>query len=160
MTRSSKTWNKFTAVAAILVLIFIAGLVEVLAQTTQDNVVDKNQSSNSTTNENGFLGSGMSLLEISLFWGGYRRVLGRSAAVALIRRRQLSIQVIIATSEDISKFLRDKQSDEFSRIEKVVKNVERNPKASFVDKTIAYSYRLQADKRINEALQKWRDLVK
>ena len=44
-------------------------------------------------------------------------------------------------------------------VEKVVRRVERNSKASFFDKAIANAYRFQKDGRINEALQKWRDIA-
>jgi len=135
-------------------------MIGLLAQTGQDSVGNKNQSSSDTTKKNGFLGSGMSLLEIGLFLGSIGAFLsGIAAVVILIRRKQPQIQLVLPTSEDISKFLKNGQSDESSRVEKVVQNVERNPKASLVDKAMADAYRLQQDGKIDEAIQMWRDIA-
>ena len=99
MIQFSKTWCRFTIVSIILVLAFIAGIVGPLAQTTQDSVGDKNQSSSDTTKKDGFLGSGMSLLEIGLFLGGIGAFFGGIAAVVvIIRRKQPQIQLVLPTS--------------------------------------------------------------
>ena len=85
---------------------------------------------------------------------------GIAAVVTLIRRRKLPlIQEVLKTSEDIVVLLEDKESKEYASVEKVVRNVERNSKASFFDKAIANAYRFQVDGRIDEALQKWRDIA-
>ena len=91
---------------------------------------------------------------ISVFVGGI------AAVIALIRRRNLpSIQEVLRTSEDIAVLLENKESEEYALVEKVVRRVERNSKASFFDKALAHAYRFQADGRIDEALQKWRDIA-
>ena len=136
MMRFSKIWCRFTIVAMILALLFITGLS---AQTTQDSPVAKDKSSNDATQRDGLFGSGINLEDLNNI-GGF--LVGIAAILTLIftlifLRRQPPIQVLLATSEDISKFLKDGQSDESSRVEKVVRNVERNRKASFVDKAIA-----------------------
>ena len=90
--------------------------------------------------------------------GGF--VGGIAAVVTLVRRRnQPSIQEVLETSEDITVLLENKESKEYSQAEKIVQNVERSRKSSFVDKTLANAYRLQRSGRINEALQRWRDLA-
>ena len=158
MIQFSKTWYRFTIVATILVLIFIAGIFGLSAQTTQDSTDDKNQSSTKGT---GFLGSGMSLLEICLSLGGIGAFLG--GITALIRRhksdRQMPLIQIVESSVHIDNLLKDRQSAEYSRVEKIVQNVERSPKASFVEKTTVDAYRLQQNGRIDEARQKWRVLA-
>ena len=160
MIQSSKIWRGFTVSSIIFVLIFIAGIVGLLAQTNDDDGIGEDKVSSDTTKGNGFLRSGMSLLEIGLFLGGIGAFVGGiAAAVAIIRRKQPQIQVVLATSKDISELLENRQSDESAQVEKVVKNVERNPRASFIDKTIAHAYRLQQNGRIDEARQKWRALA-
>jgi tetratricopeptide (TPR) repeat protein len=152
-------------IVTILILIFMAGMAGLLTQTPQDSVVDKDLSSSDTTKRNGFLGSGMDLEKTILFLvailGGVGACVGGIAAVvALIRRRKLPlIQEVLKTSEDIVVLLEDKESKEYASVEKVVRNVERNSKASFFDKAIANAYRFQVDGRIDEALQKWRDIA-
>ncbi len=85
---------------------------------------------------------------------------GIAAVIALIRRRNLpSIQEVLGTSEDITFLLEDKKSEEYALVEKVVRRVERNSKASFYDKALANAYRFQNDERIDDALQKWRDIA-
>ena len=161
MIQFSKTWCKFTTVATILVLIFIAGIVGLSAQTSKDSTESKNQSSSDTTKQNGIFGSGMNLLEIGLFLGGIGAFLGGIAA--LIRRHKSDPQTpliqIVESSVYIDNLLKDKRSEEFSRIEKIVQNVEQSSKASFVEKTTADAYRLQQSGRIDEARQKWRALA-
>ena len=165
MIRFSKIWYGFAVIVTILILIFMAGMAGLLTQTPQDSVVDKDLSSSDTTKRNGFLGSGMDLEKTILFLvailGGVGACVGGIAAVvALIRRRKLpSIQEVLKTSEDIIVLLEDKESKEYASVEKVVRNVERNSKASFFDKAIANAYRFQVDGRIDEALQKWRDIA-
>ena len=161
MMQFSKICYGFTAVATILVLIFIAGIVGLSAQTTQDGTVVKDKSSNDATKKDGLFGSSINLEDLNNI-GGF--LVGIAAILTLIftlifLRRQPPIQILLATSEDISKFLKDERSNKSSRVEKVVQNVERNRKASFVDKAIAHAYRLQADNKINEACQKWQDIA-
>ncbi len=157
MIQFSKVWCGFTVVATILVLIFITGLLGLSAQTTQDGVVAKDKSSNDTAKREGLFGSGISLEDLSNI-GGF--LVGIVAVVSIIIfRKQPPIQVLLPTSEDIHKSIKGEQSNESSRVEKAVQNVERNPKASFVDKTTASAYRLQQSKNIDEALQMWCKIV-
>ena len=103
----------------------------------------------------------MSLLEICLSLGGIGAFLG--GITALIRHhksdRQMPLIQIVESSVHIDNLLKDRQSGEYSRVEKIVQNVERSPKASFVEKTTVDAYRLQQIGRIDEARQKWRALA-
>lgn len=160
----SKIWRGFTVFSIIFVLIFIAGIVGLLAQTLNDDGIGEDKVSSDTAKEKGLFGTSISIGDLDSIGGFVGGITALIVAIVagirfLIRRRQPSIQILLATSEDISKFLRDRQSNEFSRVEKVVKNVERNPKASFVEKTMADAYRLQQNGRIDEARQKWRALA-
>ncbi len=158
MVRFSKGRFRFRIIGVIFVLIFIVGAVGLLAQTTQDSLIDKDRPSSNTTKKDGLFGSSISLLGWFTIGGTIVGII--SLVINLIRRKQPSIQVVLITSEDISKFINDKQSNESSRVEKVVQSIERNPKASFVDKTIADAYRLQQDGRIDEAIQVWSGIAK
>ena len=157
MIRFSKKRCLFAVVAMIFILIFITGIVGLsLAQTTQDSVLTKDKSSNDMTKEDGLFGSGISLKDLG-YIGTF--LCGIAAILALILRKSPSIQIVLRTSEDISKLLKGGQTKEFLRFEKLLQSIEQNSKASFVDKAITHAYRLQADEKIDEALQKWRDIA-
>ena len=150
--------------AIIFVLIFIAGIVGLLAQTTDDDGIGKDKVSSDTAKEKGLFGTNISIGDLGSIGGFVGGITALVVAIVasirfLIRRRQPSIQILLATSEDISKFLKDERSNKSSRVEKVVRSVEQNPRASFVDKAIAHAYRLQADGKIDEARQKWRTVA-
>ena len=66
MIRFSKICSSFTVVVTILFLIFIAGMVGLLAQTTQDGVVAKDETSSDTTKKEGLFGSDISFLSYML----------------------------------------------------------------------------------------------
>ena len=123
----SKTWYRFTIVAAILVLMFIASIVGLSAQTSKNSADDKkNQSSGDATEKNGFLGSGMSFLEICLSLGGIGTFIGGiAAAIAISHRRKSEPQTtlirIVESSVNIDNLLKDKESEEFSLVEKLMK---------------------------------------
>ena len=61
MIRSSKMWRGFMVSAIIFVLIFIAGMVGLLAQTTHDGV-DKDKLSSDLSKEKGLFGTSISLV--------------------------------------------------------------------------------------------------
>lgn len=149
----------------ILVPLFIVGMVDLSAQTMQHNGVDENQSSNDTTEGNGLLGGDIDFKKVILFLVAILGGIGTLvvciiAVVVLVRHLKLpSIQEVLGTSEDIIVVLENKESEEYSWVEKVVRKVERNSSASFLDKAIAHAYRCQEDERIDEALQKWRAIA-
>ena len=155
MTRFSKVWCGFRATAIILVMIFLAGMMGLSAQTTQDGVVEKDKSSSNEIKEIGLFGRSISLKNLG-YIGTF--LIGIAAVIALIRRRS-DITIVIRDSAYVDNLLEDGQSDKLSRVEKVVRSVERNRKAHFVPKVLADAYRLQQNGRIDEARQKWRDLA-
>ena len=163
MIQFSKIWYGFMAAVIIFFFIFIAELIEPLAQTAQDNVIVTDKSSNDAKKGNGLFGSGISLADldnIGGFLGGIAAFLTLVLTLILIfRHRPSQIQLMFLTSEDFDNFLKDGQSKESSRVEKIVWDIEQNPRASFVDKATADAYRLQQSERMDEAIQMWRDIA-
>ena len=168
MIQFSKTWCRFTIVAMILVLTFTAGMIELLAQTTHDDGIEKDKLSNDTAKEKELFGTSISIGDLGSIGGFVGGITALVVAIVagirfLIRRGKSDPQrpliQIVESSVYIDNLLRDRESEKFSRVEKIVQNVERNPRASFVEKTTVDAYRLQQNGRIDEARQKWRDLA-
>ena len=62
-------------------------------------------------------------------------------------------------SEDIVKIIQSAKSEELSQIEKSLQSVEREPKASIMNKAVADAYRLQQVGRIDDAIEKWHSIA-
>ena len=63
------------------------------------------------------------------------------------------------TSEDIVKITQSAKSEELSQIEKSLQKVEREPKASIMNKAVADAYRLQQVGKIDDAIEKWHSIA-
>lgn len=143
----------------------MAGMIGLLlAQTTHDDGVDNDKLSNDTAKEKGLFGSRLSLGDLGSIGGFVGGITALVVAIVagiyfLIRPANSEYQTtlirILESSANIDNLLKDNESEEFSRVEKVVLNVEGSHKASFVEKTAADAYRLQQNGKINEARQKW-----
>lgn len=152
----------------IFVLIFIVGMAGLLAQTIHDDGIDKDKLSRDTAKEKGLFGTSISIGDlggIGGFVGGITTlVVAIVAGIRFLIRRgksvpQIPLIQIVESSVYIDNLLKDKRSQEFSRVEKIVQNVEQSSKIPFMEKTTADAYRLQQDGRIDEARQKWRAIA-
>ena len=76
--------------------------------------------------------------------------------IAAIRPNSLDLKL---NSEDIVKIVQVIKSEKSSQIEESLQKVEQNPKASVIDKAIVAAYRLQEDKKIEEAMEKWSSIA-
>ena len=76
--------------------------------------------------------------------------------IAAIRPNSLDVNL---NSEDIVKIIQALKSEESSRLEESLQNIEDNPKASGVDRDIAEAYRLQLAGKIDAAIEKWRSIA-
>ena len=157
MIQSSKMWRGFTVSSIIFVLIFITGIVELLSQTTDDDGIEKDKSSSNTTNVETLFGINISLKGLS-YIGTF--LLGIAAIIALIlHRKPPPIQIVVPNSVDIENLLKNRQSDKYLQVEKVVQKVEQDPKASYIKKALADAYRLQQNEKIDETREKWRSIA-
>ena len=78
--------------------------------------------------------------------------------LTLITPKVIRVEVEV-TSETISELVQDKKSEESLKLEKSLQKVEKNPKASVVDKAIFEAYRLQLAGKIEDAIEKWRSVA-
>ena len=76
--------------------------------------------------------------------------LGVVIAFLVFRRSKSPLEL---TSEEVSK------PENASEVEEYIRAIERNPKASLVEKAIADAYALQRSEKIEEALEKWHSIA-
>ena len=63
------------------------------------------------------------------------------------------------SGEDIFKFTEAVKSEDTSQIEKFLERVKGNPEAPVLDRAIAEAFKLQTNKKIDEAIEKWESIA-
>ncbi|MXV75926.1 hypothetical protein F4Z99_16835, partial [Candidatus Poribacteria bacterium] len=61
--------------------------------------------------------------------------------------------------EDIIKFIQAVRSEDSPQVKKFIQKIERNPKASDIDRAVAEAYRLEKIGKIDDAIEKWRSIA-
>ena len=127
---------------------------QVSTHTPQDPLTQQTQPSNDTTGENPSTG-------IRIFGIHFDPTLRLDMSLSIF----LMLLVFIFGSKTRSKSPPELTSEEVSKpenaseVEEYIKAVDRNPKATLVEKAIADAYMLQRGERIEEAIEKWRSIA-
>ena len=78
--------------------------------------------------------------------------------LVLITPKVIRVEVKL-TGEDISILVQPGKSEESLELENSVRKVEKDPKASVIDKAIAEAYRLKQAGKIDDSIEKWRSIA-
>ena len=123
-------------------------------QTPQDPVTQQTQVPNDTIGENPSTG-------IRIFGIHFDPIIRLDISLSIL----IAILVFIFGSKTRSKSPPELTSEEVSKpenaseVEEYIKAVDRNPKATLVEKATADAYVLQRSEKIEEAIEKWRSIA-